>query len=699
MSRKKASRPSPQKGGGVIWKRHFTLIWVGALLLVSIAGILVSRYVSWIPALVILVIGFAGIFYFDHFYIEKETLKRVTTGVSCLISILLAILFKAPNRQEPSIQYAAEVQSEAPSSPSSGFVDEGFDKSSVLKSARDEMNSAVPKDTTGWDSETKLINRLISEYNSAETERKKREIFDEIASIEPSSAQSASSISYIYYDTEQYDKAIEYLLRAFDYPDSEDGSFYLNYRLCLSYLGKKDYDKAAYYCDRAIDSKGAENRLISLYYLRADCIQDYFRKNDYISKGLALQPYTAEDYFFRGAMFDEIDESDSSVANFTKAINLAPKEGKYFFNRGLEQYYSCKPHQAYDDFLQAYSLGYSENNVCFWIGMALMAQSKAVEASSYFTRAIQNDNKNWISYLWRGIANLICHDQGSFEIALRDFSKLAENGVFYSDLLLFKSFAKISCRVEDWSEDRHEWYSSFLSNMSLSQDVFPSWWEYCSYDVMNELIELYSQYNYDFIGRSCSTLYCRIGTAYYYMNQYRKARRSFSQAIKYSEYDGGLNDPEFFPENSREAADLYNNRSMAERNLWLFRGKALRDVSKAISIEPNLDYLYVSRAKLYRRKGNFKKVAADYSKAVQIDSSRNDYYYELGFSYSILEDYEEAIRCFEKAIEIDSTDKRSREKLLMAKTFKYMEDSHEIMEKNRKILMGKENGELLPLPE
>lgn len=683
-------------------KKNFNVFWMISLILLFVTGFLLSFYGHWIVASIVLGIFFIALCLVDHFIVKKDSLTRITAGLACFASILAGGYFnntKIALSQQPYLSISG---SEVPSSPSQNFHDEGFDKSMALKSVRDEMDAKVPTDTTGLDSEIMLINQLVSEYDHAETERRKCELIDEIVSIEPSSAQSASSISYIFYDTEQFDKAIEYLLRAFEFPDSEEDSFYLNYRLCLCYLGKDDYDKAAYYCDRAIDSKGAEKRLISLYSLRADCIQDGFRKRDYIAKGLALKPSTDEDYYFRGVMFDELYQSDSSLSNFTKAIDCAPKEGKYYFHRGLEQYYCCRPYLAYDDFMQAYSLGYSGNNVCFWIGMSLMAQSNAVEATSYFTRAIQYDNQNWISYFWRGIANLICFNQSSFESALRDFNKLTDNGVYYSDLLLFKSVAELRCKVENWSEDRNEWESTFLSNMSLSEDSIPSWWDYCSYDVMYELIKLYSKYNYNITGRHSSTLYCRVGIAYRYINQYRKAMKAFSRAIKYSEYHNGFNNPKYHPGNRREAADLYNNRSITERNLWLFRGKALRDVSKAISIEPNLDYLYASRAKLYRRKGNYKKVAADYCKAVQIDSSRNDYYYELGFSYSVLSEYEKAIRCFEKAIEIDSTDKRSREELLMAKTSKYMKDSHEIMERNRKVLRGKDkNGELelLPIPE
>lgn len=671
-------------------KKNFNVFWAISLCLLYVTGFLLSFYGHWIAALIILGISFIAFCLVDHFIVKKDSLVRISAGLGSFITILGGGYLNYAQSEQAQQAYWANAQSEAPSSPSPSFHDEGFDKSVVLKSVRDEMDAKVPTDTTGLDSETKLLKTLIRGYEHAETDRTKRNIMDEVEAIEPSSARSAAMISYFYYETDQFDKAIDYLLHAFDFPDSEDGLFTLNYRLCLCYLGKDDYEKAAYYCDRAIDSKGAEKHLISLYSLRADCIQDRFRKSDYIEKGLALKPSTAEDYFFRGVMFDEISQSDSSVSNFSKAIDCAPKEGKYYFHRGLEQYYRCRPHQAYEDFMQAYSLGYSENNVCFWIGMSLMAQSNAEEASSYFTRDIQSHNNHWISYLWRGIANLICHNQSSFEIALRDFRKLAENGVYYSDLLLFKSIAELSCKVEEWSENRDKWQSSFLSNMSLSQDNIPSWWDYCSYDVMYELIKLYSKHNYNITGRHSSTLYCRVGIAYRYVNQYRKAMKAFSRAIKYSEYHNGFNNPDYHPGNRREAADLYNNRSITERNLWLFRGKALRDVSKAISIEPNLDYLYASRAKLYRRKGNYKKVAADYCKAVQIDSSRNDYYYELGFSYSVLSEYEKAIRCFEKAIEIDSTDKRSREELLMAKTSKYMKDSHEIIERNRKVLRGKD---------
>lgn len=683
-------------------KKNFNVFWAISLCLLYVTGFLLSFYGHWIAALIILGISFIAFCLVDHFIVKKDSLVRISAGLGSFITILGGGYLNYAQSEQAQQAYWANAQSEAHSSPSPGFHDEGLDKTAVLKSVRDEMDPGAPPDTVGLDSETKLLKTLIRGYEHAETDRTKRNIMDEVEAIEPSSARSAAMISYFYYETDQFDKAIDYLLHAFDFPDSEDGLFTLNYRLCLSYLGKNDYEKAAYYCDRAIDSKGAENHLISLYSLRADCIQDRFRKSDYIAKGLALKPYTAEYYFFRGTMFYEISQNDSSVSNLSKAIDCAPKEGKYYFHRGLEQYYLCKPHQAYEDFMQAYSLGYSGNNVCFWIGMSLMAQSKAEEASSYFTRDIQNNNKHWISYLWRGIANLICDNPSCLEITLRDFNKLAENGIIYSDLLLFKSFAELSSKVEDWSENRDEWQSSFLSNMSLSQDNIPSWWDYCSYDVINELIKLYSQYNFNIIGRDSSTLYCRIGIAYYYMHQYRKAKRAFSRAIKYSDYNDGLKFSELFPEECREAADLYNNKSVAERRLWLFRRRAIRDVTKAISIEPNLDYLYVSRAKLYWRKGNYKKVAADYCKAIQIDSSRNDYYYELGDIYSRLKEYEKAISCFEKAIQLDSTDKRSREELMLAKTFKAIEDSEEIMERNERILSGKDkNGELelLPIPE
>ena len=343
--------------------------------------------------------------------------------------------------------------------------------------------------------------------------------------------------------------------------------------------------------------------------------------------------------------------------------------------------------------------------------MSLLACSNEVEASAYFTRAIQSDKENWMGYFWRGIANLICNDQSSAEIAVRDFNTLTDNGIIFQDLLLFSSEAKLKADVRGWSEDRDNWRLSILDSMALDADNIPSWWSgYCSWNVLYRLIDLYSSFLIKpYAGGDSSKYLCRIGTIYYYMYDFRKAKQAFSKAIKYSDYKLVMGIPDLFPEVCREAADLYNNRSIAERQLWMFRRKALRDVTKAISIEPGVDYLYTSRANLYARRGKYDKVVEDYKMAAQIDSSRSDYFYEIGTGYYFMKDYDNAIPWFEKALQIDSTDQGSKEQLYSIRLSKALEEGRAFFKKNKRRLRRKDIDGLpeslpeslpeLPLPE
>ena len=141
----------------------------------------------------------------------------------------------------------------------------------------------------------------------------------------------------------------------------------------------------------------------------------------------------------------------------------------------------------------------------------------------------------------------------------------------------------------------------------------------------------------------------------------------------------------------------------------MFRRKALRDVTKAISIEPGVDYLYTSRANLYARRGKYDKVVEDYKMAAQIDSSRSDYFYEIGTGYYFMKDYDNAIPWFEKALQIDSTDQGSKEQLYSIRLSKALEEGRAFFKKNKRRLRRKDIDGLpeslpeslpeLPLPE
>jgi len=80
--------------------------------------------------------------------------------------------------------------------------------------------------------------------------------------------------------------------------------------------------------------------------------------------------------------------------------------------------------------------------------------------------------------------------------------------------------------------------------------------------------------------------------------------------------------------------------------------KALENLNKAITLDPDFIEAYLTRAEAYMSIGEQEKAFEDFNKAIQLDPNSADIYYTRGKVYSDLKQHEKAFEDFNQAIRL-----------------------------------------------
>ena len=158
-------------------------------------------------------------------------------------------------------------------------------------------------------------------------------------------------------------------------------------------------------------------------------------------------------------------------------------------------------------------------------------------------------------------------------------------------------------------------------------------------------------------------VYCKRGEIYLLQKQFDLAIADFSKSIsldsKYAEaYEkrgltylvkGGNTQAE---QDFTRARDEFYERGQSlygQKQYYL----SVEIFSKALNLDPNYAWAYISRGASYHNVKEYEKAIADYNKALDLDPKYADAYYNRGNTYCILKEYEKAIADYNKAIELD----------------------------------------------
>lgn len=317
-------------------------------------------------------------------------------------------------------------------------------------------------------------------------------------------------------------------------------------------------------------------------------------------KAIEIDPNYAEAYSSRGGRHSLLKEHEKAIEDYTKAIQLTPKEDYYFIDRYYvqrgEAYVKLKDYnRAIKDFTSVIKLiptkpaHYQKRAECY---VNLGEYKKAVED---YTTAIDIKPDFSGNYHSRGEVYFLMKD---YNRALEDFSKaikLDPNDKYY-----YKDRAKVYEAL-----GRHEEAQADLGKTDKN------WY----YDESQSDEAEESQYSIDELTQKINSnpnnadAYFNRGSAYRKSDDYEKALADFNKAI------------EFNPKNSV----AYNGRGLTYYKMKNYES-AMEDYNPAIKLNPKYADAYCNRGLVWHKLKEYQKAVKDYTKAIEINPAKKKYY-------------------------------------------------------------------------
>ncbi|SUW05057.1 DUF2971 domain-containing protein [Brachyspira pilosicoli] len=137
--------------------------------------------------------------------------------------------------------------------------------------------------------------------------------------------------------------------------------------------------------------------------------------------------------------------------------------------------------------------------------------------------------------------------------------------------------------------------------------------------------------------RNLSTTYYHIAISYFHLGHYKKSISNFNKSIKL--------------DNSSYAA--YYNRGLFYGylskyiNYDKYYKMFEKDFYKALKLNPNNEYIYITKGEFYFLFGNYKKCLNTFNKVIELNNENDLAYYYKGLCYYCLKNYDKSVKNYE----------------------------------------------------
>eukprot|EP00762_Andalucia_godoyi_P004738 ANDGO_03586.mRNA.1 UDP-N-acetylglucosamine--peptide N-acetylglucosaminyltransferase len=337
----------------------------------------------------------------------------------------------------------------------------------------------------------------------------------------------------------------------------------------------------------------------------------------------------ANEQLKRGELLQAID-------GFSKAIQLRPGNGKFFFARGncyrtQEDFQRCL-----FDYTMAIRLDNTQSVYFAQRGAVFRLLERFEESLHDFEKAIELENGNGRLYYQRA---LTYYDLADLDAAIRDhtraielmppqflFKPLFHRGNCYREIGLFaESSADLLKAIE--LEPGH---AAALNNLGLTffeQGQFED-----AVNKFSQAIELSPEMSLHYNNR---------GLAFYRMGKFEDALKDYDRALSFDEHD----------------ANVYFNRGNALRGNKEFEG-SLRDFDVALRREPENANFHHCRGVTFQEMGKVDQAIQCFQTALGHNPNFVPSLYHMGLMLHAKSDLFRALEFFSRTIELDNGDRR-----------------------------------------
>ncbi len=313
------------------------------------------------------------------------------------------------------------------------------------------------------------------------------------------------------------------------------------------------------------------------------------------TRAIQLNPNLVIAYNNRGNLRQQIGDREGAIVDFSSVLEIDPDSATAYNNRAVVHADLGRSTEAIADYTQAIKLEPTFAGAYSNRGNAYSYLDRYPEAIADYTRSIELQPDFNITYLNR--ANMY-RIQGDFELSLADFDRAIE----LNPRLAFAYYNRGVCHRQAGN------HQQAITDYTRS-------------------IELDPQYHHAYYHRA---------NARQYLGDKRGAIADYTQTIR------------FDPENSR----AYYNRAVIRRELRDYKS-ALEDLDRAIELQPEFPLAYYQRGSI-RSIFNLHELALDdYEKTIELQPDNIEAYYQCGVCGIAIGDRSGAVAVFSHILDID----------------------------------------------
>lgn len=385
----------------------------------------------------------------------------------------------------------------------------------------------------------------------------------------------------------------------------------------------------------------------------AGAIADYDR-------ALELAPNEPVAYVNRGLAYAAQKKFERAIVDYDRAIALNPKDPKAYINRGVAFREMQQPQKALEEYRQAIALA-PKQSLAYLNRSAIYLDSGELEkAIADCNQALLLDPSLALAYGHRGTAYQLL---GKLSLSLADLSKAIElnpeDGDHYVNrAVTWRKLGDIQAAIADYDSATHRkprQIAIYINRAGLY--IAQRDWARAINDC-NKALEIDS--------RSPMAYYNR-GNAYLGQNDFDAALADFDRAIQlnpsYEDAYMGRGNLHKLRKNQTAAIADYEKLAglnpakgyvalgnlCAENKDWQV---AKSHYDHAIALAPNDSLGYRNRGVMCSKMRNWKGAIADYSKAIELSPQEAAIYRFRGFAYVEIKNLPLAVQDFRQAIEL-----------------------------------------------
>jgi tetratricopeptide (TPR) repeat protein len=141
------------------------------------------------------------------------------------------------------------------------------------------------------------------------------------------------------------------------------------------------------------------------------------------TKALEINPRDAEAYYNRGIVYNRKSQYDEAISDFSKALKINPRYGDAYHGRGGIYTKRGQYDEAISDYAKALEINPKDAAAYHRRGIIYTKKGQYDEAISDYTKALEINPKDAAAYGGRGLAY---DNKGQYDYAISDYTKALE---------------------------------------------------------------------------------------------------------------------------------------------------------------------------------------------------------------------------------------------------------------------------------